>query len=83
MQQFKTVDEVHRALDEGKTVYAHNTAYKVYRNADILPERTKMSAPRQYSLRNNTILEVRCIENYFGSIMEPSDLHTLFTVGDV
>jgi hypothetical protein len=77
-QQFSTVEQIHGALDQGLTVYWTNTAYKVYRTADAMPHITAKHEGRQFSLRNGMLLEVRCIENYFGGILNPSDVSALF-----
>jgi hypothetical protein len=77
--KFNSVSEVWDAIDAGKTVYWSSKAYKVFVEPDLMPERTKELDFRQYAERNGSILAVRYIENYFGSIISPYYIGNLFT----
>jgi hypothetical protein len=80
--KFETVEQVWKAIDEGKTIYWGNTAYKVYVEENIGNEDQKNCAPRAFSRRidskGDNVLSVRCIENYFGSVISPNCLGSLF-----
>lgn len=80
-KQFKSIDEVWSALDAGQTVYWGNESYKVYIEPDYLPQVTAVHKGRKFSARNGQLLSVRCISNYFGSIITPQCLGNLFTKG--
>jgi hypothetical protein len=77
--EFKTVKDVWNAVKAGKAVYWKNTAYKVFVEPNLMPERTKELAFRQFAELDGSILAVRCIENYFGSILYETELGNLFT----
>jgi hypothetical protein len=59
------LEEIIQALDQGKTVYWTNTAYKVH-YVEIDPSNAYQS--RLFSRRGNEALRITCIENYFGSL---------------
>lgn len=71
MKKFKNINEVWTAIDQGKTIYCMNKAYKIY---------VESSHPGNPSFpkRENKVLCVRCIENHFGSVLHESDLSHLF-----
>lgn len=77
-KQFKTIQDVWTAIDQGRTVYWSNKSYKVFVETDNEPERTQEYSPRLLVERNGQLLSVRCISNYFGSILHESDLGSLF-----
>lgn len=79
MNQFTTIEQVWQAIDKGLTVYWSNTAYKVYIEPNPKSSPYYNSINRQYSTRNEQLLSIRCISNYFGSIIHESELSQLFT----
>jgi hypothetical protein len=72
----KTIQQVWELLDKGETVYWKNTSYKVYISPQIENNEYQTN---NFSNRNGMILSIRCISNYFGSIIEEKELPTLFT----
>ena len=79
MTQFKTIQDVWAALDQNETIYWHNKSYKVFIEQDLSPDRTVSYKPRQLIERNGQLLTIRCIKNYFGSILHESELSSLFS----
>lgn len=75
---FKTVKAVWKALDAGHTVYWTNRAYKIFVETNDGDAETRRAPCRMFSARGNKILCVRCIENYFGSVLDSSELGQLF-----
>lgn len=75
---FKSVNDVWLAIDRGQTVYCHNKSYKVYVESNIGNDETRKTPSRMFSDRNGQLLSVRCISNYFGSVISESDLNNLF-----
>lgn len=73
------IEQVWQAVSEGKTVYWHNKAYKVY-VSDANP--LLGFQLNHFSFKDGKILSVRHIENYFGGLIEDSDLEHCFTEGD-
>lgn len=78
---FKTIADVWAAIDSGETVYCGSESYRVYVESDLTPEITEKHEGRRFSARNGRLLSVRCVSNYFGSIIYPQDLTELFTRG--
>ena len=77
-----TIEQVWKALDEGKTVYWKNEGYKVFIEDISRPgsDAGKFQIAH-FSHRNGKMLAVRYISNYFGSIIHESDLSNLFVKG--
>ena len=73
MPEFKTIKQVWNALDKGKEIFWIHDGYKVF----IEPFH---EGNYEYTKRGNKVLAVRFIENYFGSLLEESELPKLFTV---
>lgn len=78
-KEFKTIEDVWRAVEAGKTVYWSNKAYKIYVEKDLMPERTLEYPPRKLIEKNGYLLCVRCISNHFGSILHLKEIPALFT----
>jgi hypothetical protein len=76
--QFKNVDQVWEAINQGETVYWKNKAYKIYVEENSKNGFFYSSEARQFSTRNEQMLSVRCIENYFGSVLSPNEISELF-----
>lgn len=79
MTKYKTAKQVWAALDRGQIVNWHHAGYKVYR------EKARAGCEYQnkhWTYREGYVLSVRCIENYFGSLMDPSDIRNLFSKSD-
>lgn len=79
MNQFKNVEDVWTAIDQGKTIYCSNKSYKIFIEPNIGSEENIKCEARMFSSRDGFMLSVRCIENYFGSVLHKSDLFHLFT----
>ena len=79
MTQFKTIQDVWAALDQNETIYWHNKSYKVFIEQDLSPDITASYGPRYRISRNGQLLTIRCIENYFGSILHENEISSLFT----
>ena len=77
--QIKNIELVWALIQNGTTVYCSNKSYKVYVEENIGCADHVNSAARQYSTKNGNLLSVRCIANYFGSIIRENDLSELFT----
>lgn len=76
--EFKTIQDVWAAVDAGLTVYWTSTSNKVFVVDNVGDEKQKNVPCRLYSARNGKILDVRCISNYFGSVISPEFLSGLF-----
>lgn len=76
--RFKTVDDIWNAIDKGKTIFWCNENYKVFVEDNIGSAETTECDVRQYSARNGKMLSIRCISNYFGSVISKGDLPKLF-----
>jgi hypothetical protein len=70
--QFKNIHEVWTAIDQGETIFWSNESYKIFIE-DSRPENP------EFSKRGPKLLSVRCIENYFGSVLHESEISQLFT----
>lgn len=69
--QFKTIEQVWKAIDEGKTIYWSSSAYTL----TIEPSSPNFD---KFSERNNKVLRVTCTANYFGSLLRENDLSNLY-----
>lgn len=72
---FKTIEQVWKALESSKIVYWSNQGYKVYISEALQDNDYQRN---HFSFKNGKVLSVRCIDNYFGSLINESDLSTLF-----
>ena len=69
---FTNIKQVWNAIDQGETVYWHNELYK------LTVEENHPTCPN-FCKRGNKHLRVTCIVNYFGSVLEKSEIPDLFT----
>jgi hypothetical protein len=72
MKKFKTVSQVWSAIDSGKKVYWIHKGYQVLVENDSYPEL------KLYSNRGKQMLRVTCLENWFGSRLDKTELSQLF-----
>lgn len=63
-----TIEQIWTALDQGKEVLWHHKGYMIHSVESKSNEFSKLS------YRNGQALRVTCIENYFGSLMNVTDL---------
>ena len=72
---FKTINEVWAAIDSGKSVFWEHTGYKVIvEHAD----QTNEYQSNHFTNRDGKVLSIRCLENYFGGLMDEKELSALF-----
>ena len=81
MNKFTTITQVWEALDKGQTVFWANKAYKVFVEPNLGSPETVNCDARKFSRRGAQILSARCISNHFGSVLQESDLSSLFVEG--
>lgn len=80
MKKYNTIDEVWQDLEQGKTIFWTNEAYKVY----IQDARTHECAgndfdKNHFTFKNGKVLDVRYIQTFWGARMDQSDLLDLFS----
>lgn len=75
---FNTIDEVWSAIDAGKTVYWGSDAYQLTLEPVKRDWREKNGFKIPFSTRGETCLRVTCMSNWFGSLLEPSELGKLY-----
>lgn len=78
MKKYTHISQVWQDLQLGKTIYWHHEGYKVYIEPAILGNKFQET---HFTNLNGKVLSVRFSENYFGSIMNLSDLNNLFSKG--
>ena len=71
MKRYKTLKQIHDDLEKGIEIFWSNTRYKVH-YVDFEPNLN------QYSLKNNKVIRVSCIDNYFGSLISESEISACF-----
>lgn len=80
--QFNTISEVWEAINQGKTVYWSNKAYKLTiedNNAFPAEFVARMGWDKHFTMQDNKLLRVTCISNWFGSLLTENELSKLFT----
>lgn len=78
--QFKTIEQVWTALDQGQTVYWSSKAYKLtIEDARIGTIECREYWLNHHTFRNGKVLRKTCISNWFGSLLDANDLNRLFT----
>ena len=77
--EIKTVEQVWDLIDQGKTVYWNSEAYKVYVEYNPQSSPYHNSEARRPVTKDESMLTVRCISNYFGSVLNLNELSQLFT----
>ncbi len=78
MKQFNNITEVWNALDNGITINWSNDGYKVYIENAIVDNEYQA---KHFTNRNGKVLSIRFIENYFGSLIDESELNKLYVKG--
>lgn len=72
MNHFKTIQDVWNAIEDGKEIFWHHEGYKVIveepNNPNYKPE----------NIRRGKVLTVRCLDNWFGSLLSEYDLPNLY-----
>lgn len=77
--QFKTIEQVWNALDQNKTIYWSSDAYALTIESSRLDWRKERGLNIPISNRDGKCIRVTCTANYFGSLLEPSELIHLYT----
>lgn len=77
--QFKSIDEVWKAIDAGQTVYWMNDSYQLTIEDSNLDWRQGHGFAAPFSNRNDKCLRITCISNWFGSLLDRSELGQLYT----
>jgi hypothetical protein len=68
-----TIQEIHEALESGKTVNWVNGLYELhYVNAS---EENEYAKP---TFKNGKAIRVTCVTNYFGSLLREEEFHKCF-----
>ena len=67
-----TINEIYAAIESGKRVFWENNDYEVLIENDTLNEYNKNS------FRNNQVLVIRYIPNFFGGLIHETDLKDCF-----
>lgn len=78
MRQFHNIEQVWKAIDESKTIYWANKAYKLTVESSALDWRQENGYSIPFSNKDGLCLRVTCISNYFGSLLCEDDLGSLF-----
>ena len=73
-----TLNEVWGAIDLGKTIYWGNKSYKITVEDSNLDWRKENNLNVPFSNRDGKCLKITCISNYFGSLLNESELSSLF-----
>lgn len=69
----KTIQEVWQAIMNGKPVYWHHEGYRI-----TLVDARGDYQEKHFTYRNGFVLRVTCTSNWFGSLLEESELGNLF-----
>lgn len=77
MKKYETIEQVWSDIDSGKTIFWSNELYKVIPETII---KDNSFQENHFTRKGNTLLSVRCIENYFGSVMDKTDLRGLYSL---
>lgn len=77
-KQFKTLDQVWNAIDQGLTVYWASDAYQLTIETVDPDYRIRMGWGPTFSQRDTKALRVTCISNWFGSFLDPNELGNLY-----
>jgi hypothetical protein len=72
-KKYKTLDQIRRDLDAGIDIYWCNLGYKVH----YVPALDNFES---YSVKNGKAIRVSYIETYFGSLIQPSDIGSCFSI---
>lgn len=72
------LEQVWQALEEGKTVYWTNKSYKITIEPLNREWRESNGFEIPFSAKGEQCLRVTCISNWFGSLLDPSELNSLF-----
>lgn len=72
IKRYKTIEQVWNDIEKGIEIFWGNESYHL----TLVP-----SGPNntQYTNKNGQLLRVTCISNYFGSLLNESELNALFS----
>lgn len=75
-QYYKSLDEIRQDLDLGVYVYWVNSAYQAIYEADHRPDW------KRYSSDGKNVISIRCMSNWFGSIIEQNEVTKCYKIED-
>jgi hypothetical protein len=78
MTNFKTIDQVWNALDQGLTVCWASKAYEITIESSEIEWRQRQNFAIPFSNRDGKCLRVTCVSNWFGSLLCENELSNLF-----
>ncbi len=70
-QKFKSLEEIKAALLNGEEVYWSSALYEVHFVDNV-------DTHNQYSRTNDKLIRVSCVTNYFGSLLQESEINSCF-----
>lgn len=76
--QFKTIEQVWQAIDEGKTVYWSSDAYQLTIEPVNREWRERNGFDLPFSTRGEECLRVTCMSNWFGSLLLENEMSNLY-----
>ena len=76
MKRYKNITEVWKDMDAGINIYWGNHGYKVMVSEMLDGNEYQAS---HFTRRGNQLLSIRCIENYFGGLMQENEISKLFS----
>lgn len=77
--QFNNINQVWAAIEAGKEVFWVNHAYHLTVEPVNAEWRKSQGFDIPFSAKGDKCLRVTCISNYFGSLLEETEIHKLFT----
>lgn len=80
VKSFKTIQDVWSAVDKGLPVYWSNDAYQLtIEDAKVGTSECREYWLNHFTFRDGKLLRVTCTSNWFGSLLNESDLSRLYT----
>ena len=77
------VEEIWKNIQAGRTVYWSSSAYRLtlceVRPVEGFNEQTAAYQETHHTYKNNFVLRVTCTSNWFGSLLEPSEIEKCYT----
>jgi hypothetical protein len=75
-----TIDQIHEAIQNNKTVYWVNTSYKLVQEVILTNSDGSLNEyqAKHFTRRGDKLLAVRCISNWFGGLLSETELVQCF-----
>jgi hypothetical protein len=75
--KYNNISQVWDDINNNKTIYWENCSYKLY--IEPINEKIEFQV-NHFTANNGKVLSIRCIDNYFGGLIDIRELSGLYSI---